>query len=277
MALPRRSGRSRLTLALLILTSIAVLTLDFRNSGIVQGARDGAATVLSPLRGVARTASKPFSNGWNGITRYGDVKSENERLRERIDELEGAKVEQADAVDQLTELMAELHLEWAGTIPKVTGRVVASGISNFDHTIEIDKGTKDGVQAGMPVVSGKGLVGKVLSATSDHAIVELITAPDFRVGVKLVPDNVLGTARGTGPGDPLTVDTGLAADTKLAKGGVVTTSGTDRSAFPPSIPVGRVTRTDRAEGGLTLNLVVEPLVDTQRLSFVSVLLREDPG
>ena len=45
----------------------------------------------------------------------------------------------------------------------------------------------------------------------------------------------------------------------------------------PSIPVGTVIRSEKAEGGLTLNLTVKPLVDTERLSFVSVLLRPDPG
>ncbi|HUS62457.1 MAG TPA: hypothetical protein VMY34_09690, partial [Acidimicrobiales bacterium] len=71
MALPRRTGRSRLTLALLILTSIAVLTLDFRDSGIIRGARGAMATLFSPLEGVADGATSPFRNGWHGITSYG--------------------------------------------------------------------------------------------------------------------------------------------------------------------------------------------------------------
>ena len=60
----------------LVLTSIALLTLDFRDSDIVQSARRVAGTVFSPLRGAAETVSEPFSNAWHGITGYGDLEDE---------------------------------------------------------------------------------------------------------------------------------------------------------------------------------------------------------
>ena len=277
MAPSRRSGRSRLTLLLLVLTSLAVLTLDFRNASIVASARRGAATILSPLRGVANAAASPFSNGWNGIAHYGTVKSENDRLRAEIDKLNGQTVQGADAVEQLTKLLAEVNIPWVGNIPKVQARVVSAAVSNFSNSVDIDKGSKDGIKVGMPVVSGLGLVGRVQQVTSGRSTIELITDPNFRVGVKLLPDGVFGTARGTGGGGSLTVDTGLDGGTKLAPGGALTTSGADRSAFPSSIPVGTVVRSGKAAGGLTLNLTVKPLVDTQRLSYLTVLLWTDPG
>jgi rod shape-determining protein MreC len=277
VAPPRRTGRSRLTLALLVLTSIAVLTLDFRNASIIESARRVTATIFSPLRGVADAATSPFSNGWNGITRYGDVKSENDRLRARIAELEGQKVKGADALQELDALLAEVHIPWVADIDRRVARVVSGPVSNFSHSVEIDKGSKDGIRRGMPVVNGAGLVGKVQLVTADHATIQLLTDPGFRVGVRLLPDGVLGTARGNGKGGPLVVDTGLDARTVLKPGGSLTTSGADRSAFPSSIPVGRVRGTEKAGGGLTLNLDVEPFVDPDRLSFVTVLLWKDQG
>jgi rod shape-determining protein MreC len=277
VALPRRTGRSRLTLALLILTSIAVLTLDFRDSGIIRGARGAMATIFSPLEGVADGATSPFRNGWHGITSYGDVKKENDRLRARVDELEGKTVERADAVEELAALMAEQDIPWIGEVPRTTARVVAGPTSNFSHSVELDKGSKAGIKVGMPVVSGAGLVGLVQQVTASHSIIQLLTDPDFRVGVKLLPDGVFGTARGRGEGDPLVVDTGLDGETKLEPGGSLTTSGADNSKFPAAIPVGTVRGTEPAGGGLTLDLQVEPFVDTQRLTFVTVLLWEGSG
>jgi rod shape-determining protein MreC len=277
VALPRRTGRSRLTLALLILTSIGLLTLDFRHAAFIESARRAAATVLSPLRGVANAGATPFSNGFHGITHYGDVKSENERLLARIAELKGRVVTNRNAAKELADLQHQLDIPWAGDLPRLAARVVSADISNFSHSIDIDKGSKDGIQVGMPVVSGAGLVGRISQVTSNRSTIQLITDPDFRVGVRVLPDNVLGTARGNGKGAALTVDTGLAATTVVKKGLDVVTSGADRSAYPASIPVGTVERTEKADGDLTLNLVVKPLADTQRLSFVSVLLRPDPG
>ena len=240
MAVPRRTGRSRLTLALLILTSVAVLTLDFRGSGIVKGARDVMATVLSPFEGAARTATKPFRNGWNGMTHYGDVRSENDQLRRRIAELEGRADQNANAAKELEQLTKATNLPWIGDIQKVAARVVAGPTSNFSHSVQIDKGSSAGIEVGMPVVSAAGLVGRVQQVTSSRSVVQLLTDPDFRVGVKLLPDGVLGTARGGGEGDPLVVDTAIDPDKqKIEPGGSITTSGSEGSRFPAAVPVGR--------------------------------------
>lgn len=272
MASSRRTGRSRLTLALLILTSLALLTLDFRDSAIVSTVRRGASTVFSPLRGVAETATEPFTNGWHGITDYGNLKDENDALHAKIDRLRGTAAQDEDAASQLAGLLNQLDIEWVGDIPTATARVVAGPLSNFSYTVEIDKGSNSGLKVGMPVINGAGLVGRLVQVTADHATVQLITDPDFAVGVRLVPDGAPGTARGTGAGEDLVVDTGLEADAKVAKGTTLTTSGADRSAFPGSIPVGKVVRTRSGSGGLTLDLVVRPLADTEKLAFVSVML-----
>lgn len=277
MALSRRTGRSRLTLALLVLTSLTLLTLDFRDSQLVQSARRVASTALSPFRGAAETVSEPFSNAWHGITDYGDLESENEALRAELDELRGQAVADENAAEQLAGILDQLGIEWVGDIPTAAARVVAGPASNFTHTIELDKGSGAGVKVGMPVVNGAGLVGKVVQVTSDRATVQLITDPDFAVGVRLVPDGSLGTATGGGDGENLIVDTQLEADVEVAEGTVLTTSGADRSAFPGDIPVGTVRGSREASGGLTLDLFVEPLADTQKLAFVTVLLWEGAG
>ena len=236
MALSRRTGRSRLTLALLVLTSLAVLTLDFRDSGIVAGARRVAGTAFSPLRGVAETVSEPFSNAWRGITGYGDLEAENEELRAQIDELEGEAVLDADAAEQLAELLEQLDMEWVGDIPPATARVVAGPASNFSHTIEIGKGSDDGFKEGMPVVNGAGLVGKVVQVTSNRSTVQLITDPDFAVGVRLVP-----AAHGHCPWHgrrrgPRGRHAASRPTPRCPRGTALTTSGTDRSAFPALHP-----------------------------------------
>lgn len=277
MALSRRTGRSRLTLALLVLTSIALLTLDFRDSAIVASARRIASTAFSPLRGAAEAVSEPFANTWHGITDYGDLEAENDELRAQLDELRGGAVLDEDAAEQLAELLGQLDIEWVGDIPRATARVVAGPASNFADTVEIDKGSDDGLAEGMPVVNGAGLVGRLVQVTPDRSTVQLITDPDFAVGVRLVPDGAPGTARGTGEGEDLAVDTGLEADAEVAEGTALTTSGADRSAFPAFIPVGTVRSTREGSGGLTLDLVVEPLADTERLAFVTVLLWQESG
>ena len=280
MALSRRSGgRSRLTIALLVLTSLALLTLDFRDAAIVQSARRTAGNVFSPLRGAAETVSEPFSNAWNGITRYGDLQSENEELRRQIEELEGRPVLEEDAAQQLAELLEQQELEWVGAIPTTATRVLSGSPSNFSHTVDISKGSNDGIKVGMPVVNGAGLVGRVALVTNDRSTVQLITDPDFAVGIRLLSSQVTGTARGQGSGEDLIADTNLEPDADdLPKPGTsVTTSGIDRAAFPASIPVGKVRSINESSGGLTIDLVIRPMADTENLAFLTVLLWEAPA
>ena len=279
MALSRRTGRSRLTLALLVITSIALLTIDFRDTGPVESARRVASSVFSPLRGAAETATSPFTDAWNGVMDYGDLEAENERLRARIEEMEGRSILEEDAAEQLAELLAAQDLPWVEDIARTSARVVAGPASNFSHTVDINKGSDHGIEEGMPVVNGAGLVGKVVQVTGRRSTVQLITDPDFKVGVKILPEGTLGTATGQGEGEDLLVDARIAAEEDVPRGRALTTSGAEASAFPDSIPVGRVQSSHESGAGLTRDLLVRPNADTERLVFVSVLLwqPEEPG
>jgi rod shape-determining protein MreC len=278
---PRRGGRSRLTILLLVLTSVTVLTLDFRGVGFFGDARRAVGSALSPLQGAADFVASPFQDTWNGITRYDEVASENERLRTALAELEGEVSRNADLAVQYDELVNQVDIPWVGSLSTATARVVQRPASSFSHVIGIDKGSRAGIREGMPVVVGSGtslggLVGRVVDVGEHRASVQLLTDPDFRVGVRFVTSQRFGTASGQGAGRALLIDTGIEPgepDAALPALEIVTTSGIDeRSSFPASIPVGKVTRTREANGGLTLEVFAQPLADLGELSFVSVVL-----
>lgn len=276
MTSPRRHGRSRFTIVLLVLFSLTVLTLDFRDVGVVQDVRHAAGSALRPLQGVADYVATPFQNTWNGIAGYDDLQSENEALRARVDELEGEIVRNEDAAEQLSELLDQVDIPWVGSINTATARVIQQPPSAFSHAVVIDKGSSDGIKEGMPVVTGAGLVGQIVDVSSDRSSVQLVTDPEFRVGIRFVSSQRLGTAKGQGASRALRIDTGIEPnedDADLPRRERITTSGIDdRSSFPASIPVGRVVRTSVANGGLTLEVFAEPMADLDQLSYVNVLL-----
>jgi rod shape-determining protein MreC len=278
---PHRSGRSRLTILLLVLTSVTVLTLDFRGVGFLGDARRAVGSALSPLQGAADFVAAPFQNTWNGITTYDDLAAENEALRNQVERLEGETARNADVAAQYDELVSQVDITWVGALSTATARVVQQPASSFSHVIGIDKGSGAGIRVGMPVVVGDGeglggLVGRVVDVGAGSSSVQLLTDPDFRVGVRMVTSQRFGTASGQGAGRDLLIDTGIEpgeADANLPSLEIITTSGIDdRSSFPASIPIGKVTRTRPSNGGLTLEVFAEPLVDLDQLSFVSVIL-----
>jgi rod shape-determining protein MreC len=275
VAIPRPSG-SRTRLVVLILASVTLLTIGVRDAPVVRELREGASTVVSPVEGAADAVTRPFRNAWNGITGYEDLQDENERLRAELAERGDQDVRNADAEQQLAELSAALDLPYAANVETVTARVVSGPRSNFSYAVEIDKGTDDGIAVDQPVVTAAGLVGRVSRATGSTATVELLTDPEFRVGVRLASTGELGTAQGRGRDEPMAVDTAIDEDAEVAEGTGLVTSGVDRSAYPAGIPVAEVRSTREGSGGLALELEAAPYSDLDNLSYVSVMQWE-PG
>lgn len=274
MALSRRSsrtGRSRFTLLLLVLTSVTVLTLDFRGSGVVDDLRGGAATAFGPVRDAASWVGAPVADAWNGVFGYGDLEAENERLRERLAEVEGRRARGDDALRQMEE-RDRLDDIWRWTdAPTVVARVVGGSLSNFQHTVEIDKGSDHGLAEGMTVVTGAGLVGELRQVTATRSVVRLITDPGFEIGVRLVRSREIGIAHGTGSDDAIVVEGSVPLSVDVNEREAVTTCGCERSRFPPDIPIGRVTTITRAPDQLSQVIEVGLLADIERLTYVRVL------
>ncbi len=106
-------------------------------------------------------------------------------------------IEHRSQILQLQEVLKLTHLPFVGNIPVVTAQVVNLNPSNFAATVELDVGTRNGVEPGMPVVGGSGLVGQVLSVSSTTSTVRLITDAD--------PGSQIGVTFGTSAGNVASV------------------------------------------------------------------------
>ncbi|MDZ7732512.1 MAG: rod shape-determining protein MreC [Acidimicrobiia bacterium] len=278
MASSRRTGRSRFTLILLILTSITLVTLDYSGFQPFDRAREGALDLFAPVRDGTGVVVSPVSDAWNGAFGYGDLEAENEQLRQRIDELEGTVSDAERDRDMLREILGDLNIPYVDDLAETKARVVAGPIGNFQqNVVTIDKGTADGIAVDMSVVTPQGFVGVVTRTGEGRSEVRLVTHPEFRVGVQLTGSGTIGVARGQGRDQDLIVDQGIEPDTVIDVGELVTTSGQDRSRFPADLKIGEVSAFDLPEGELDQNVFVEPLADLDSLSFVTVLLWEPPA
>lgn len=270
MVAPRRTSRPRFTLGLIVLTAITLITLDYRadGGGVTGTVRDAARTALSPVGTAIDFVLTPVGNTVGGILDFGRVRRENARLR---DELAKARSEVAGAQDARRELQTaqdELDLGGASDIASVAARVTGSSPSVLQSTIEIDKGTEDGIAKNMPVVSGGALVGRIVRATKSSSTVQLLSDPTLSVGVRLSRTGDLGVA--TGDGSNLEISL-VEPTTEVKTGDAVVTSGLQQSEYPPGLPVGKVRSARRDDAELAQVVQVRPIVNLRRLSFVRVL------
>jgi rod shape-determining protein MreC len=265
----------RRTLIILTLVSVTVIALDTFGFGPVDSLRNGVNTVFSPAAAVGDTVFGPVGDIWDATVNRGDLREENERLQAENDELRGqaASAEQAQAL--LNQLAEATNLIVPGNIPRLTARISSNPVSNFDQDYEIDKGAADGVAPGMPIVIGgelgNTLVGVVTEVSLVSAQVELITDPEFRVGVIIQPSGDIGVMRGQGQGEPMLIDTGIQARSSVNRADTVATSGVEGSLFPDLLNVGLVLETRDAPNPLEQEVLVQPPDGIDNLTFVSVL------
>ncbi|MGD1010914.1 MAG: rod shape-determining protein MreC [Acidimicrobiales bacterium] len=267
----RRNTSQRLTLVILLLASFTAVTIGYRGEArhVVGSVRNVAADVVSPVqRGIAAVLH-PIGNLFAGMVDYGGALGENQRLQLEVGQLRRQLLEAGEAQQQLDQLQSEENLPFADGIPEVLGEVISAPASNFQLTVEIDRGTSNGVGVGMPVVSAAGLVGSVISAGQSTAVVQLLSDPRSQVGVRFGTSNV-AIAQGQGEGSPLQLlDVSETSD--VAKGARVYTSGLDVAAYPEGIPVGIVYSVRHPGGSLTTQVQVTPFVNYSSLQYVAVL------
>ena len=230
----------RRAIALLVLTSLGLATLSLRDSPAIGAVRGAFLVVFRPFEGAVRVVTRPVSNAVHGIRDYGDVLAENEVLRERVAQQEGAAVAAAASVRLAQELLALNGLPTLAGIGTVTAQAIGESPGNFAQTIEINQGSESGIKPGMPVLNAAGLIGKVVRASQGRAVVMLITDPDFALAVKIVRQPQVGTTT-TLPAERATASTVVAvegeqpADGAPATTTTTTTTTTTIAGFTPSV------------------------------------------
>ena len=274
----RRAGirrRTWLRLALLVVTAIALLTLDARGSGgVLDTVRGATLDLLGPVRTFGDWAATPFRNAWRGIASYDDLEAENAQLRGELAQAQASVLRVGELERDRQELLALVGArDVVRAIPRVTAQVIDAPLSNFERTIELAKGRRDGIREGMPVESGDGLIGRVTQASTTRSRVELLTDPNFDAGVRIVRSGDDGLASGRGPGRDLEVSY-IELTTVVIPGETVVTSGFEGSTFPAGLLVGTVTDVvpDAVRGAQ--QVTVHPAADLERLRWVQVLLYE---
>ena len=273
----RRVLQRRLVAAVLVLLSLGLLTLYFRESdnGFAHRVQDGALRVVTPLQEGSARAIEPFRNGWNWVADLFGAKSENKRLKEEVETLRAAVAEELTTQAENQELRALLDMRRGRIFPAsvdfVPARVIARSTTAWYSTVTIDVGRDDGVREFDAVVNGQGLVGRIESVKATASQVQLLTDQQSYVDAMVVPSQAEGLAAGSVTGS---VSLQYVAKSEEVKTGeFVVTSGRQGSIFVRGIPIGQVESVGAQEVELYQSITVTPAVDFRELDIVMVVRR----
>lgn len=265
-------GRSRLLLIILIVTALFLITLDLRGVGVLEGARQGTQTILSPFQRAGNVVLTPFKNFFSDITHLGRTRNQIEKLRADNNSLMAQLANRKNADAQLDQLKSILDLAGTAGFKVVNARVISQGSSqSFAQTITIDTGSNAGIKRNMTVLSESGIAGVVKDVYPNSALISLATDPSFRIGIRIAGSQQIGILSGRGNRsaslqliDNLTsVKVG---DILLSRGSVA------NRPFVPGVPVGYITAVDNSAGATAQSAVVRLYTDFSTLGVVAVVV-----
>ena len=286
----QHSRRRQLTvLAALLAASIVCITIDFRqpDGGPVDRLQRLAIAVFGPLQRGASAVVRPAAALAGEAAELGRLRDHNRRLEAEVARLRAQERTCADVLGENRRLRGVLGMARRCGCRTVGASVVASSGSNFQLSVTVDAGSRQGVARDMAVVDADGLVGRVTQVTADYAIVLLVTDPASGVAATLAPGPAWGTARSApwskapgivrGSGSQLLSFQPVRAGTPVRRGDPVLTQAYQGSVFPAGLPIGVVERVDPAGAATLVPRVAVRLYATLSALDVVAIVVERPG
>jgi len=251
-----------------LLLSIYILTAAAR--GQLKNEPLGALLMLimRPLQATSESAVSWIKNFRDNYDTLAGFRSENERLRKRIQSLEIERQRLLEA--EATNRQLKALLDFRSRIPAgaITGSIIANSANSWFQSCMIDKGSSEGVRKGMAVVTPLGVVGQVVGVTPHAAKVLLLTDPNSGIDVLVQRTRSRGIVSGS-------LDSGIVLkyvkrSEDIQEGDRLITSGID-GVFPKGMMVGTVIRVRKQHIGLFQFIEVLPAVQTERIEDVLVV------
>lgn len=227
----------------------------------------------APFQIAASRAARLVSDLFDDYVYLVEVREDNDLLRARLARLEEERQRlSADGIEN-RRLRSLLQLRERLGTPAIAAQVIGKDVSPFFRVtrVQIDRGDRDHVRAGMPVVAAGGLVGQVRRTSGYACDLLLIVDRTSAVDVIVQRTGSRGMLRGTGESDRyMSRIQYLGREDALRVGDLVHTSGFGQR-FPASILVGRVSRIVKQQFGLWQEVEVTPAVNFSSLEEVLIL------
>jgi rod shape-determining protein MreC len=226
--------------------------------GAVAAVQHGTAALFGGIRGF-----------WSRYFALIGVTRENEALRSRVLALEGEVQAERARAARTSALEDALNLQRSIVAPTLAARVIAGNPIPGTLTVTIDRGSADGVEQDMAVISGRGVVGRVIGRPAAHAaVVQLLVGKSANTGAMLEKSGAAGLAAG-GFADGYLRFEMLSSAANVAAGDRVVTSGQD-GIYPQGFLIGQIHQIMGASN--TREILIAPSVDYSHIEVVLVVL-----
>lgn len=265
-----RQGPSALTkLALFSALAVFLMAADTRWK-LTPPLRSAVATALLPLQQSLQVPLTLVENGQSYLQGIKDAQTREAAARALLarQSERAARTEQLAAENE--RLRALLDLQPALQVRSVAAELLYEAGDPYSRKIFINRGARQGLVAGAPVINEAGVLGQVTEVYPLSAVVTLLTDRDAAIPVLNTRTQQRGAAFGGAEGGTALELRFVAANADVQVGDALTTSGVD-GVYPPGLPVAKVARVERRSDAGFARILLAPMVPMDNLRHMLVL------
>lgn len=269
----KQGAPARVKVTVFALLSIALLVVDARLHALT-AVRQVAATVLYPLQMAAlapRDALANMSTYFSSISalqkEVRDLKSQQVAMAQAMQQAQLQMAENA----QLRRLMdAREHLP----VHSMMSEILYDARDPSTRRVVLDRGTRNGVKLGLPVIDNAGVVGQVTRVFPFTSEVTLLTDKEQAIPVQVLRNGLRSVAYGRGQSGLLDLRF-VAPNADIQVGDVLVTSGLD-GVYPAGLAVAKVIQVENVAQGAFGRVVCQPLAGIDRHRQLLIVMSDQP-
>ena len=256
--------RKVVLLGSLVAACLVLLTLQTRGYG--ETARDVFAVVATPIQTGLAKASRATFGLWTTYLDWKNVRAENRRLREEVQELRVRALRVSETDDENRRLRRLLALQENLPLTTLSGEIIAREWGGWIRSLTVNRGRGDNVPRLTAVISPSGLIGRVVDVRLGVSIVQVLTDPTSTVGAHVLRTRTPGIVEGD-PRGTLRFKFMARDGASIQTGDMLVTAG-QGGLFPRGIPIGTVRSIDNRGAALFHYAELTPAVDFARVDEV---------
>ncbi len=253
--------------ALFVALVFIVMTMSSRESIPVSGIERVTISIISPIQKTVSGTINGTRDIWYTYFMAVRAVEENTVLHQKL----GKALEIQNRYEELEleNLRLKKFVEFVDTVPDtyVAAQIIARDPSPWFKTIMINKGKKDGLTKGSPVVVSEGIVGQVINVAGNYSRVLLIIDQNSAVDALVQNSRVRGIVKGNNE-ENCSFVYALRKD-QVTEGEMLISSGMDQ-VFPKGLKIGKISKVTKVHSQLFQDITVETSVDFDKIEEVLV-------
>jgi rod shape-determining protein MreC len=262
IAQPTKVMAQRFAYLILVLMAIAIMMLGKFDPVMMERVRVATTDAIAPILDVV---SRPVESANRFILEARDfyaIRAVNAKLKQDNERLLQWQTVARKLEAENRELRSLLNFVQDKEASYITARVIADTGGAFANSVIVNAGERNNVRKGQAAITGEGLVGRITGVGKRSSRILLITDLNSRIPVVVQPGGVRAILAGDNSVHPRLIH--LPPGAVVTQGERVVTSG-EGGAFPPGLPVGRVSSVG------DLGILIRPYIDRTRLGYVRLL------